>query len=456
MKRSAALVLSWGLILLALAPVAGASYQVASVDPLSGPAGTEVIVTVSDFGSGATIDVRAGSVGGATLATGLADAQGNAGILVTIPEGAPLGPYVLYVCGPCTGAVRAPTIAMATFNVTLPITTLGTVTTPVATLSTLVPLIGDRCDIPPGATVIDFDLWDRSMGETDELMSDLQNALFTYSHPIWFHQWDRHVISSETGLIMFDYLYPPRVNSVGYVIDNPARDLWTTSPPMVMRLIDDTHWTLITGWGGMNLVGQPDYFGFNVGFGHFGEGMETPEDLVVELRVRTMPMERPDATILDQGAWDTVSITLGPGPQPVAFCLMATNTIGSTHWKTAYLIDILPRTTGGDPVHIPVDIDDLFYGSYPAIGPSLPDEIPELVTVPSTITVPEVPIPTASIPIPEPDPVEPVSDSSDLVIRIAFGLAGLIIGAGAILAMKRPTGPDHIAGEGAPPPPPQF
>jgi len=167
-------------------------------------------------------------------------------------------------------------------------------------------------------------------------------------------------------------------------------------------------------------------------------------------------MERPDNTILDQGAWDTVSITLGPGPQPVAFCLMATNTIGSTHWKTVYLIDILPRTTGGDPVHIPVDIDDLFYGSYPVIGPMLSDDIPELVTVPSTLaTIPVPELPEVSIPIPEPDPVGPVSDSSDLVVRIAFGLAGLIIGAGAILALRRPQGSDTF-GQAAPPPPPDL
>ena len=165
-------------------------------------------------------------------------------------------------------------------------------------------------------------------------------------------------------------------------------------------------------------------------------------------------MERPDTTILDQGAWDTVSITLGPGPQPVTFCLMATNTIGDTHWKTAYLIDIRPRTTGGDPVHIPVDIDDLFYGTYPVIGPIVSDDIPGLVTVPSTITVPE--LPEVSIPIPEPDPVGPVSDSSDLVVRIAFGLAGLIIGAGAILAMRRPQVPDAFTGQAAPPPPPEL
>jgi hypothetical protein len=292
------------------------------------------------------------------------------------------------------------------------------------------------------------------MGDTEENWGELHMAFYLDDHPFFFRQYDRHRIESEIGPIGDDHYYLPAVVARGFITDNPARDLWTTSPPMVMRLIDDTHWTLWTGQVGMNLVGQPDYFGFNVGFGHFSEGFENPENLVVELRVRTMPMERPDATILDQGAWDTVSITLGPGPQPVAFCLMATNTIGSTHWKTAYLIDILPRTTGGDPVHIPVDIDDLFYGSYPDIGPIVTDDIPELITVPSTITVPE--IPEVSIPIPGPDPVEPVSDSSDLVIRVAFGLAGLVIGAGAILVMKRPTGPNHFGGEAAPPPPPQF
>ena len=46
-------------------------------------------------------------------------------------------------------------------------------------------------------------------------------------------------------------------DSTGFVIDNPAAGLWTTSPPMVMRLIDDTHWTL--AYGTWNLPGQLDY-----------------------------------------------------------------------------------------------------------------------------------------------------------------------------------------------------
>jgi len=220
---------------------------------------------------------------------------------------------------------------------------------------------------------------------------------------------------------------------------------------MVMRLIDDTHWTLITGWGVMNLVGQPGYFGFNIGFGYFGEGFETPENLVVELRVRTMPMERPDGTVLDQGAWDTVSITLGPGPQPVAFCLMATNTIGNAYFETVYLIDILPRTTGGDPVHIPIDIDDMFYGPYDEDSPFVFGEIPDQAEL--TITIPMPELVEDTIPIPGPDPAAPVSDSSDLVIRIAFGLGGLLIGAGAVLALRRPQVSGSSAGRSVSPPP---
>ncbi len=80
MKRIAALVLSWGLILFALAPLAGASYQVASVDPSSGPAGTEATVIVSDFFPGIELEVREGSIYGPTLGIVQADdTTGNAG-----------------------------------------------------------------------------------------------------------------------------------------------------------------------------------------------------------------------------------------------------------------------------------------------------------------------------------------------------------------------------------------
>jgi len=390
MKRIAALVLSWGLILFALAPLAGASYQVASVDPSSGPAGTEAIVIVSDFFPGLELEVRAGSIHGPTLGTAQADGTtGDAAISITIPVDAPPGPYVLYVCGSCSS--EFPMEATTTFEVTPPPppTTVVPTTPPTAgtlDLGPLVDVVGERCDIPSGATVIDFDAWDYSMGDTRDHDGELSMAFHAAGHPLWFRQYDRHVISSETGPVGDDHFYLPEVvSSGGFITDTPAWDLWTTSPPMVMRLTYGstpiyaaTHWTLYTGTEGMNLVGQPDYFGFNVGFGHFGLGYIDPENLVVELRVRTMPMERPDATILDQGAWDTVSITLGPGPQPVAYCLMATNTIGDTHWKTAYLIDILPLTMGGDPIpNMRVDIDDMFYGSYPPVGPAVSDQIPD-------------------------------------------------------------------------------
>jgi len=130
---------------------------------------------------------------------------------------------------------------------------------------------------------------------------------------------------------------------------------------------------------------------------------------------------------------------------------VATNTIGNAYFETVYLIDILPRTTGGEPVHIPVDVDDMFYGPYDEDLPFVFGEIPDQVELTSTIPVPELIEDT--IPIPGPDPAAPVSDSLDLVVRIAFGLAGLIIGAGAILAMRRPRVSDLSAGASAPPPP---
>ena len=85
-------------------------------------------------------------------------------------------------------------------------------------------------------------------------------------------------------------------------------------------------------------------------------------------------------------------------------------------------------------MHIPVDIDDVFYGiNEPRIPPLRFDEMPELVI--TTITLPELaPEATlATIPV----PIEPLPDPSDLPLRILFALGGLFVGTGAMWGLRR-------------------
>ena len=450
MRRLAVLSLVMGLVLAVVGPVS-ALIQAASVDPGSGPAGTNVTVNVSGFTPNVPVEVHGEGFGGSKLGEGTVDGSGSIEIAVTIPAAASVGPYTIAVCGvlgvACTDTGNEFWEGTSTIFTVTPAPTTTTVTIPpptptvtVAPLTTIpaVPVGSGPCDIPPGADVIDFDAWDRSMGTTEELWGELQTAILDAGHSVYARQWERYVFSVYPPTDDSpSYLPLPRVNSTGFIADNPARDLYTTSPPKVMRLIDDTVWSLVPYLYAIPIPqwGQLDYFGFNVGFGHFGEGFETPDELVVELRVALMPMEMPDGTVLDQGAWDTVSITLGPGPQPVTQCLMAFNTLGPTDPYSVHLIDILPRTVGGVPVHIPVDIDDVFYGvNDPVIPPLVFDELP----VPGTVAPPIITTPV-TLPFIE-QPIEPFDLSpapSDLPWRIAIGLAGLFVGVGAMWAFRR-------------------
>jgi hypothetical protein len=128
--------------------------------------------------------------------------------------------------------------------------------------------------------------------------------------------------------------------------------------------------------------------------------------------------------------WDPVSVTLGPGPQSVTHCLMATNTSGPSHRWAIHHFEIRPKDASGAYVHIPVDIDDLFFGVYPELPPIDGGDAP----IPSTtlIAPPADPVPPAGDPLPE-----PASEPSDWPLRIGFGLAGLILGAGSLFAFKK-------------------
>jgi hypothetical protein len=386
MTRAVLVLVAWTLILLGSAPDADA-YQVVSVTPGSGPPGTTVQVIIADFLPGVPIEVHEGSrtgplLGGPTVA----NSSGNAFVEITIPAGAPVGTYSIYVCGSCSSEFFDE--ASTTFQVTAPpTTTTTTTTTSTTTTTTTLPPAGEPCEIPRDAIVIDWDGFDPDdLGLTGELMGPLEFALVTDGYDLLLHQWAEYVFSAypptddDPSLLLL-----PRVDAVGRVADNPARDLWTSSPPNVMRLFDDTHWSVLPYVNPM-----PSHIGFNVGFGHFGEGFETPDEVVVELHVRAMPMQMPDGSVLDQGAWASTSVTLGPGPQPVTTCLEARNTIGSVDPHTVYMIDILPRTAGGDPIHIPLDIDDLFFARLvPPTPPFLldfdPADLPGFTTTTSTL-----------------------------------------------------------------------
>lgn len=458
MKRLAAVAMAWGLVLIAFAPMAAAYAPVVDVVPGSGPAGSAVTVIASGFEPGGIpLEAHQTDKSGPLLGTAVANGSGFAGISITIPGDAPAGAFTIYVCGSCSSEFHPE--ASTTFQVTTPPTTTTTTTTvapgdsggsegggsdtggsdsggsdsqPTETTEPTVPdpAPGEPCVIPDDAVIIDFDDWSREMGDTEDIFGTLQRATWEYGG-LEYRQWDRYVMFTDPSTDETpSHLYPPRVNSIGFVADNPANGLTTVSPPNVMRLIDDTHWSYLPGQYPNDDL-PPDYFGFHVGFGHFGEGMETPDELVVELAVRAMPMELPDGTILDQGAWETVSITLGPGPQPVVYCLIAYDTVpGTPHPETIYLIDILPRTADGTPVHIPVDIDDFFYGSGPASVPTpsflLDVELPVADDVPPVTTV------TTIVDIGDPPP-----DPSDWPFRIVFAILGVILGGGAaVLAMR--------------------
>ncbi len=204
----------------------------------------------------------------------------------------------------------------------------------------------------------------------------------------------------------------------------------------MLRFVDEAHFTVVSY---RILPAEMDYFGFNVGFGHFSEGMDRPEEVVLEMSIRLLPYHELDGTITE-GAWDTVSVTLGPGPQPVTTCFMATNTEGIGHPQySTWLIDIYPRTPDGDPLHVPIDIDDVFYGSS---GPSVADiELGTPVPVSSTLATLPDQLPVETIPpVPTPEPAaaavpQESSGISNSDLPLVIALVVLSIGLGAILTL---------------------
>ncbi len=135
MKRIAGLLVTLGLVLLAIGPVAAVQLPVASLDPNSGPAGTEITVTVSQYSPGIMIEVHEDTGSRALIGTGTTNASGSGAFPITIPASAPTGSYLLYICGLCTS--QFPEWATRGFQVTQsPGTTSSTTTTTVATTTT--------------------------------------------------------------------------------------------------------------------------------------------------------------------------------------------------------------------------------------------------------------------------------------------------------------------------------
>jgi hypothetical protein len=135
MKRIAGLLVTLGLVLLAIGPVAAVQLPVASLDPKTGPAGTEITVTVSQYSPGIVIEVHEVNGSGALIGTGLTNASGVGAFPITIPAFAPTGSYLLYICGLCTS--EYPEWATRGFQVTSsPGTTSSTTTTTVAATTT--------------------------------------------------------------------------------------------------------------------------------------------------------------------------------------------------------------------------------------------------------------------------------------------------------------------------------
>jgi len=135
MKRIAGLLVTLGLVLLAIGPVAAVQLPVASLDPKSGPAGTEIAVTVSQYSPGIVIEVHEDTGSGALIGTGTTNASGTGAFPITIPASATTGSYLLYICGLCTS--QFPEWATRGFQVTQsPGTTSSTTTTTVATTTT--------------------------------------------------------------------------------------------------------------------------------------------------------------------------------------------------------------------------------------------------------------------------------------------------------------------------------
>jgi len=248
---------------------------------------------------------------------------------------------------------------------TTPGSTVATTTTTLASTTTLAVAEGP-CVIPDSAdslvTHLDFDGLPSDLGilgrpatvVIDDALAAEEFYLTQFDHAAW---------AGPVG---------PITETVAVIADNPAAvtpdiaSLGTSSLPNVLRMFDEGHFSVVAH---RSLAGQMDFFGFNVGFGHFSEGMERPDTVELEVNISLLPFHELDGSITE-ASWDSVTVTLGPGPQPITTCVYLENTLGVGHpLFSTWLIDVYPRHADGTLIHLPIGIDDLFYGCFPTAGP---------------------------------------------------------------------------------------
>jgi hypothetical protein len=417
MKRTAALAIAWGLITFALAPAALGLVAVISVTPGSGLPGSTTLVIGSGFEGPLPIEIHAGSKEGALLGTGTASSGGIFGIEITIPSDAPPGSFVIYACGSCSSELFP--AATTTFNVTAPPPTTAPPTT----------------TLPPAPT--DDPIPDPEPGEpegdpaTRGLWPGGRYGLTAHTGFQWTEA--RQNPGTASGWEDIHFELPEEFHYADYYIgETSGGDLTTSSPSQFAGFIGDTEMHLIVADPSLTRVVHSlglesagiDYFGFNVGWGVADRNFTT-EEMEVSLSVRLVPFHDLGRGTTVENDWGTARVILPAEPVSITECLMLENPTGFAHDFAIYQIEISARTLGGEPFEFfAYEIDDVFFG---VNEPPMTMAAPEVTTAEPDITV------AATLP----DIGEPPPDSSDLPWRIAFLLAGLLIGAGGYWAFRR-------------------
>jgi len=448
MRRFAVLSLVMGVTVMVLATPASAAPSL-NASPGSGPPGTVIAVNGAEFSPGFECNLHLGALSfppnNDSGLVGTCSVNGS-GVLTgsfTVPDSS-VGNYNLWACNgfastPCSDefvekastpfSIELPT----TTTTTTPVITAPPVTTPLVTVPS-VPILplGSGCDIPSDAIVVDFDDITTGVG----FRHDDANAILAVDE-FYTTQFD-HI--EMTGPSASDRLvHLPLTETSFTVTDAPATvvvpgssgpfvSLGTTSPPNALRFFDEGHFSVPAYRA---LTGEMSYFGFNVGFGHYTEGFERPDEIVLEVNVRLLPYHELDGSITE-GSWPTVSVTLGPGPQPVTTCIIALNTAGIGHpLYSTWLVDVYPKAADGSALHVPIGIDDVFYGSS-GIG-AIDFDPGDLTPVPAT-----VPLPAAVTTVTTLDAAAAEEDAgSDALLFGLLALGGVIVGAGAMLLLRR-------------------
>jgi hypothetical protein len=138
MRRIIHLLAGTTLVLFAAGSAVARQLPDATVEPRSGPAGTTVTISVSVYSPNTEIFVyEGGDDTGTLLGTGMTGPDGTGSFPITIPVDAPVGSYLMYICGLCDA--QFPEWATRGFTVTESpgtTTTSSTTTAPTTTTTT--------------------------------------------------------------------------------------------------------------------------------------------------------------------------------------------------------------------------------------------------------------------------------------------------------------------------------